>query len=180
MKTHRVLLAAVLFATVIVGPSRLPGCGPFFPEAIFTPRVHPAQPLDEYLRGSLGVLQPTYARKYLFAAYRTLTNRPLSTAEREAIRAGPAPGLDPSARLSQVIESYPGVTAWQDARGRVSGAGEAPDIEVFRKLPGDDWQRFPNCLDNAFQTSANTLAERIRAFGAGHAGVNRGLTTTTY
>ncbi|MBP1598632.1 MAG: hypothetical protein H6Q05_4009 [Acidobacteria bacterium] len=69
------------------------------------------------------------------------------------------------------MEFYPGVTAWQEARGKVPGAGEAPGIEVYRKVPGYDWQRFPNCLDNAFQSAADTLDERIQTFGAGHAGI---------
>src|SRR5260370_9129921 len=83
----RALLAIALIAsTVLLVPQRTQACGPFFTDAMFVYTKHPDFPLERFAEGNLGVLQPSYARSYLFVAYRNLINTPLNAAEVESIR----------------------------------------------------------------------------------------------
>jgi hypothetical protein len=50
--------------------STVHGCGPFFDVAYFSYSLHPDLPLEPYAAGTLGVLQPAYARSYLYVAFR--------------------------------------------------------------------------------------------------------------
>ena len=57
-RTCALLLAAALLG--LAGPAFL--CGPFFPQAVFTFTRHPDLPLENSLRGQLGIVLPTYSR----------------------------------------------------------------------------------------------------------------------
>ncbi|MDQ3829054.1 MAG: hypothetical protein M3361_07045, partial [Candidatus Tectomicrobia bacterium] len=65
--TRRWALALGIVVGLVCGPPAF-GCGPFFEQAIFTYSLHPDLPLASFAQGHLGVLQPTYARSYLYAA----------------------------------------------------------------------------------------------------------------
>src|SRR5437660_5063020 len=56
-------------------------CGPFMLDAVFTFTAHPEFPLEKFARGELGIIQPTYARSYLFVAYRYLNGTGFSSQE---------------------------------------------------------------------------------------------------
>ncbi|HET8773800.1 MAG TPA: hypothetical protein VFP80_08420, partial [Thermoanaerobaculia bacterium] len=45
--------------------------------------ARPDFPIDKYVEGHLGILQPTYARSHLVVAYRYLSGNPPSDTERE-------------------------------------------------------------------------------------------------
>src|SRR5260370_18110037 len=82
----RALIALALIAsTSLLLPQRSQACGPFFTDAIFVYTKHPDFPLERFARGQLGVLRPTYARSYLFAAYRNLPNAPFTDTEPPAL-----------------------------------------------------------------------------------------------
>src|SRR6266850_1510119 len=69
--SNKAILALALLASVSVFlPYRTRACGPFFTDAIFVYTKHPDFPLENFAAGKLGVLQTTYARSYLVAAYR--------------------------------------------------------------------------------------------------------------
>jgi hypothetical protein len=70
-KTLKWMLAVGIVAGLL-GNRPVYGCGPFVERAIFTYTVHPDLPLTGYAQGQLGILQPTYARSYLYVAYRYL------------------------------------------------------------------------------------------------------------
>jgi hypothetical protein len=153
------LLVALL---LLAAPRRLDACGPFFIEAVFTFNVHPDVPLDRFARGEIGVLQPTYARSYLVAAYRHLAGTGLNAEEQKII-------LDFwKERLDYAWES-PGadaLAAWTAARERVMGS-PSPEIEVYRTREApDDREQYLNCQPDAFQTAAATLEERVKKYGA--------------
>jgi hypothetical protein len=52
---------AIAIAAIIFNSSDLSGCGPDFPDAVFTEK--PIPPLPDYFQGHPGVLQPTYWHK---------------------------------------------------------------------------------------------------------------------
>ncbi len=54
-------LPLCVLALAILVPPNIFSCGPYFTEAVFVPKTHPA-PVKDYLAGDLGVVQPTYYR----------------------------------------------------------------------------------------------------------------------
>lgn len=158
MKPKQVAAVGLVVAGIFLMPSHLPSCGPFFPEAIFTHREYPGPQAERYLAGQLGVLQPTYQRRYLFVAYRYLSGKPLARQEQQALQ---APAQQPAS----------GPAEWQAARSKIPGAGPGPPPNVFRRIPGSQWESYLNCPDDAFRTAARTLQQGLEAFGAAHPGL---------
>jgi hypothetical protein len=145
------------------------GCGPFFEQAIFTYTLHPDFPLARFAAGQLGVLQPTYARSYLFAAYRHLSGIGLHEEEQKALLALWDERLHPQADLWQPNPDA-AVKAWREARAQVVTGTPAPAINVLKALESRNgqvyFQLYVNCPADAFLTAARTLAARVTAFGA--------------
>lgn len=112
MKTVKYLfIAAALWFACGDGRSAL-GCGPYYPEVVFTHIMRPDFPLEDFAGGNLGVLQPTYARSYLYAAYRLLTGKPLTSEEAKGI-------IDLWSRRSGYLAKTPGedpIQVWTRAR----------------------------------------------------------------
>jgi hypothetical protein len=144
-------------------PQLVLACGPFSMEAVFVFTVHPAYPFEHYARGEIGIAQPSYARSYLYVAYRYLNNVPFTTAEQKAVvelwkeRLG--------------IEGERGedssVQSWLDARQRIPGLPEPPKIDVFRhREKPNEYDTFLNCTKDAFATAVATLNERLKTVGA--------------
>jgi hypothetical protein len=137
-------------------------CGPFARDAIFTYVKHPDFPLEGFARGRLGVLRPEYARSYLYVAYRYMNGMAFSAEEQAALaslwKERFAYGWEDS------VED--GKTNWLAARKRVKGAGAEPGIESFRPTGKEQYDSFLNCPNDAFESAARTLEERVRQFGA--------------
>src|SRR5690606_29993181 len=73
-------LALVMLAAV---PAIYGGSHRYDPTAIFTFERHPDLPLRDYAAGRLGIVQPTYARSYLYVAYRWLNGAGMTPEEVE-------------------------------------------------------------------------------------------------
>lgn len=157
------LLVAVLLITHPVL-----ACGPEDPTAATFLTKRPDAPIDNYLAGRLGVIQPTYARSHLVVAYRWLSGNPprgaMLVGMRELIRhrlretpAGPAEEVWPKER-------------WQKVRGTI-----APELRIDEYRPGYYLSWWINCNDDAFDVAATTLEARIKTFGADHRGVKSWL-----
>jgi hypothetical protein len=84
MKRRRSLLA-VLLATMLLNCPAALACGPFTLEAVFVHTVHPTFPLERFAGGRIGVVQPSYARSYLYVTYRYLSGLSFSPAEQTAL-----------------------------------------------------------------------------------------------
>jgi hypothetical protein len=145
-------------------PSRTSACGPFFTDALFVFTKHPDFPLEQFAGGKLGIVQPSWARSYLVAAYRALSPNPLS--EREA--------KDMTslwkARLGLADDSGGSETmpkSWPDTRKKVPGAPEIAEVQVYRNREKPrEYEEFLNCQHEAFETATATLDERIKIYGA--------------
>src|SRR5262245_1700321 len=116
-----ILLLCVLFQSATFA------CGPFTMEAVFVYTVHPAYPLDHFARGEIGIIQPSYARSYLYVAYRYLNSTPLSPQEQKAV----AELWNERLNNSNAVNEESMVKTWLDARQKVPGLPEAK-IDVFR------------------------------------------------
>ncbi|HEX5702218.1 MAG TPA: hypothetical protein VFX97_03265 [Pyrinomonadaceae bacterium] len=166
-----VLLLLCFFMTLAPQPAQ--ACGPFFTDAIFVFQKHPDHPLEKFARGNVGVLQPTYARSYLVAAYRNLIGETLSDAEVKGLT-----GLwDDRLNNSWDETSEDWLKKWKDARAKVPGVGAPPDIDVYRyREKPQDYEAFLNCQADAFQNAVATLDERTKSWGADSAAMRDWIT----
>lgn len=161
---RRSLLAGVLSAVVAAGvaaPAR--ACGPYLPEALFTYELHPDLPLADFAAGKLGIIQPTYARSYLYVAYQQMNGGAFDADARRALAAlwDERLGRAPASEVPTAVE------VWQKARAAVVGEGDPPPIDTTREIQGEVYQVYPNCLDDAFVTAARTLEARAARAGRG-------------
>ena len=139
------------------------GCGPFALEAIFVHTTHPGYPLEKFAEGQIGVVQPTYARSYLFVAYRYLSGSHFGESEQKAL----------SEFWKERLEYNwnPGedewTKAWSSARETVPNLAAAPKIDVYRsREKPNEYETFLNCQKDSFDTAISTLKSRVSKYGA--------------
>src|SRR6185503_12622008 len=160
---HRIVIAILIASLLFIlwPASRTEACGPFFSSAIFVYSKHPDFPLDRFARGELGVLETSYARSYLVAAYRNLINEKFSDEEIAALK-----GLWEERLGITYASDDDGVAQWKEARAKV--AGPSPNLEISpyrnREKP-HEYETFLNCQADAFANAQATLKERIKRFG---------------
>ena len=166
MKKYRGVVFCFLFAISI--RSAL-ACGPFFltPIFVFDSRLENA---EDFARGNIGIIQPTYYRSVLLVAYRTLNRLPFSAYEqKELLR-------DWQAEYEYVDNNEPtrtaAITHWLAARKMVLATGTAPEISTDRSL-NNGYNVFLNCTASAFDNATKTLAARITEHGLTDKNVNQ-------
>jgi len=110
MRSHAVITVVLtLFLTLrLLITNSAFACGPFVLETVFVHTVHPDFPLAHFASGRLGMVQPTYARSYLYVAYRYLEGAPFTPDEQKALtelwkdrlETGWSPGVQPNCSRS--------------------------------------------------------------------------------
>ncbi|MCP5113197.1 MAG: hypothetical protein GY953_20390, partial [bacterium] len=78
-----------------VSPTHLPSCGSFPAETIYTYRVYPRFQMDRYIDGDMGVVFPTFWRRFLLVAYRHFSENPLTETEQRAFMGERATAVNP-------------------------------------------------------------------------------------
>src|SRR6266850_5851791 len=121
------VIAIALAVGLFAAPTSF-ACGPFQLEAIFTFTVHPEFPLERFAGGEIGVVQPSYARSYLFVAYRELIGIGFNPQEQKVLAAFWKDRMD----FRWALGDEEWIKEWLAARQKVSGLGEPPKIEVYR------------------------------------------------
>ena len=125
----RGLVAVVIACSLLMlVPRQTQACGPFFTDAIFVFERHPEFPLERFARGEIGVLQPSWARSYLVAAYRNLSGQPLSDPEVNGLKAL----WEERINLGNDYSSDDWVKKWKDARAKVPGLPAPAEINAYR------------------------------------------------
>ncbi len=158
----RRLIAFSLAIILLSGTSAL-ACGPFTLEAIFVHTVHPTYPLAQFAAGKIGVVQPSYARSYLYTAYRYLSGRSFSPSEQKAMVELWKERLDFSSDNNPEDWSK----GWLEARKKVAGVQDRGTIDVYRSRDKpNEYESYVNCNKDSFDTAAATLNERIAKYGA--------------
>ncbi|HEY0007003.1 MAG TPA: hypothetical protein VGB17_19640 [Pyrinomonadaceae bacterium] len=167
MKTSKALLAFALVCSLWSSQAAY-ACGPFSFDTVFTFTTHPEFPLEKFAAGRVGILQPTYARSYLFAAYRNLNGAGFSPQEQQALVNLWHERLD--YKWEEPGESW--FEAWFAARKKVvdQPTGSAIDVYRHREKP-NEYETYLNCQKDAFQTAASTLESRIKQFGPDHSDI---------
>ncbi len=154
------------------------GCGPFFPYPAFTFRNRPDPPFEEFARGRLGIIQPTYSPLYLYVAYRDLAGVGFNASETKTLFPNPTeiPPVQQARSQEWLSAGEPWVLEWFDARKLVPGVDQPPKMRVYKWLTmsqGNNqyYVQFLNCTEDAFRTAAATLRRRVEKFGASSAEV---------
>ncbi len=162
MKRLRRILLAMMLVAVMAHPGL--GCSHEGSSAVFTQRYGPDQPYSAYAHGRLGVIGRTYRIRNMVVAYNTLSGRGLTPAEQKAaekvdryydpegyVKPGEQSPADDSSQSGQ------GEVAWSSLAGAIAG--------VERKVPGENYDSFTNCLDDAFARAAARLNELRSKYG---------------
>ncbi len=183
-----VLLACVvLLLPHLLLPRRAEACGPDFLNALFVSEPRPEFPLDDFARGRIGVLQSTYARSYLVAAYRVLEgiapdtktqaalfalwsdrlglkDTPWDAEYRERQKKRPKQETNEDDQLSDRTV----ISAWRDARARAlpGGASEKTELASLYARNKNGYNYYLNCATDGIRTATRTLDERVRHYGA--------------
>jgi hypothetical protein len=144
---------AVLAVVLVLTGSSPPAlaCGPYFEEAVFTRAERPDSEAD-YVAGRLGVVLPGYRTRYLFVAYRYWIGKPLAGEEQKALQQRPgSPGEGSTGEAN---------AAWIEASRAITGSSLAR-IDPTRRVPGQEFEFYGNCPDDAFRSAAATLERRV-------------------
>lgn len=162
MRKYLRSLVVVLLAVLLFNSTSTLACGPFLIEAVFVHTVHPSFPMDRFAAGRVGVLQPSYARSYLYVGYRYLAGSAFSRAEQHALTEFWSERLNYS--WSAGDEDW--TKAWLEARHKVVTQDPAP-ISVYRsREKPNEYESYLNCQKDAFETAIATLNERVAKLGA--------------
>jgi hypothetical protein len=170
---NRTVIAVVLISSLaFLLPQRSAACGPFFTNSIFVYTKHPDFPLERFAAGQIGVLQDSYARSYLVAAYRNLIGEKLTEQEIAGIK-----GLwDERLNYGGAVDDTDWIKKWNDARAKVPGVSAPVQISAFRsREKPHEYETYVNCQEDAFATAETTLNDRIKRFGADSANVREWL-----
>ena len=157
----RLLVSGVALLTVVASRSFASGGGEMLIDTA-TPHIQPERgAVGGYLDGRLGVLWPSYDRRYLLIAYRVASGlRAVSDADRAALTAPPdATYRPPAVRIDEAIGR------WLAAR-RDAGAANATYVPVAGWREDSSYAYTNNCDPHAFETAAQTLAARRESHAA--------------
>jgi tetratricopeptide (TPR) repeat protein len=138
-------------------------CGSPYYYADFAYELYPDYPLDGFAGGNLGVLNPRFARSYLYVAYRYLSGKSFDASERKALLRLWDERLNYQAKHDSQEDA---VKFWMEARKAVPGSRPVSDYLSFAYAPGHEFDSFVNITPDAFHVAAETLGERIKTFGA--------------
>ena len=159
---YRTILAlTLLFAVLVQSPATF-ACGPFTLGSIFTFKFHPEYPLEKFAQGDLGIVQSSYARSYLYVAYRYFSGGTFGRGEQQALVDLWKDRLE--YRREPADQDW--IKEWQTARQRVV-TGKGAEIDVYRnREKPKEFESYLNCQQDAFQTAAATLEARVKKLGA--------------
>jgi hypothetical protein len=163
-KSTRWLALAVLVCVLMLRNDS-DECG-LLPSAIFRYSLHPDFPFAEFAKGRIGIVSPTFARSYLFVAYRVLAGVPFDAAEVDGLVSFWKRRMPGAPREEKPQHGV--VEEWLDARGSIPGTIARPVIGQWRdwNKPSSFYVSYLNCSDDAFRVAAKTVKDRVAKWGA--------------
>jgi hypothetical protein len=147
-------VAAAVVVAACTGVLIVWACGPFFTDYDTVVMSAPAD-RRSFDAGSLGVVKPMFARRYLIQAYRTLNGAPHVSLE--AVQ--PPPAADPDEAVQRWLDARDGVVSTWQPPGTAR-----PAINPTRWL--ETFETFDNCLVDSFDRAVLTLGDRVQRYGA--------------
>ncbi|HUE80739.1 MAG TPA: hypothetical protein VMM84_01415 [Pyrinomonadaceae bacterium] len=156
---NRALLSMFLITVLLAWAPLVSACGPFTLQAVFAFTVHPGFPLERYAAGEIGVVQPTFARSYLYVAYRHLSGAGFDKPQERALLELWQERLN----FRWDPKDEDAIAKWNAARSMVAREVKGPEIEVYRhRDKPNEYQTYLNCPNDAFLTAAATLNDRSK------------------
>src|SRR5499427_4601143 len=159
VRIHAGAIALVLLfslATQLGPPAK--ACGPLSIDPVFVFHHSPDLPFEQYTKGKIGIVQPTFGRKTLVIAYHYLNGGFYSDFEQQAL-VDALRGNPPEENGLAALKN------WIAVRRELLKENESlPEIYVERRHEGYDY--FPNCARNAFDVATVTLRDRVNSYGA--------------
>ncbi|HEX4773861.1 MAG TPA: hypothetical protein VH351_23710 [Bryobacteraceae bacterium] len=125
-----------------------PDVGPFF-----TPLARP-EDQAAFNKGRLGLLTPALTKENELIAFRLLNGLAVP------------PDIDKPKATEATPAEPGGPSAWLAERKTISTPPAPAYISAYRSDSTPQFVYYLNCLDNAFETAARTLADRRRTYGA--------------
>jgi len=180
--SHSVLTAMLVAALILPPVPVADACGPWLSQTVFTDMKSPDFDYGEFLRGRLGIVQPSYYDMFLFAAYRNLSGAVFTKDELNALN--PAMNTNPTAatsereRLAADPNQPAEVTLWHKAVADTNwDRKDYPDAHgVIRSESRDgNYIEYYNCLPDAFKTARERLDQHRKQFGPDNAAVQSWL-----
>ncbi|MBF0120304.1 MAG: hypothetical protein HQK79_15820 [Desulfobacterales bacterium] len=184
MKYYNKILITVIVSLFILNISHtLMACSPAPPEPSFTYSLHPDFPLEEFAKGNLGIIKPTYAKSYLYVAYRYMMGIPFNEEEQKSIqslwidRTLPLLGMSYGDDIESIIvgekvkekiglKKEDPKEIWYAARKNIIKNEDNFYIDTMKEIQGDEnYNWYENCLGDSFLTAAKTLNSLIEKFG---------------
>ena len=165
----RFVLFTMIFAVVsAAGWWLAKACGPFSDVAVFSYKRHPDFPRTEFIKGRLGVLQPSFARSYLMIAYRYLNGIGMSDGEAEQARDY---YKDRGTNYwDNTGEDWP--ARWRAVRSKITvPIPPATSLITNGQMAYDpETHTFTtNCFEDAFRVALHTLEARRSRYGVSSA-----------
>jgi len=154
----RIFLIALFLSLALPAGNRFT-----LPYGVFSYDSHPDRSLEDYAAGDLGIVLPTYARSYLYVAYRYLEGTPFTSEEQAAL-------VDTwKVRLGQLRRAAPNShAAWSDLRFSLDIPYPEPSDYAAARPPHRDTrdfiQWFP-CTPDSSGRAVNRLLQLRERFG---------------
>ncbi len=164
-----VMIAAL---SLCLSPFRAYACGPFFDETVFSYQFHPDIPLKFFADGKLGVLEPSFARSYLLAAYRELSGKALTAPEQTSIVKVWETRMTNGDAF--VGDAGSAVDKWLAERNKIPGLKKMDRLSTDRSpsmSEEDSTVTYLNCPEDAFKSATTALKEKVTKYGAGSGAV---------
>jgi len=153
------LLCVVFFAVgvALLSPPALASGGGEVSAPEFNSPWGPVRPISDLATGSLGVVESSWWRKPLLLAWYRFNGQPI-----------PAQALDAfEYRAPSDTISAGHMLLWLTEAKAVGGVATPENVAADTpSVTGNQWDRFENCPNAAWEQARRTLAERSRAWGA--------------
>lgn len=166
MKSFSRFIVTFLLIAVLLS-NALP-CGPGYVSPLFDTTSAPESPYTDFAAGRLGIVKSSFPRSVLYATYRHVGGNGMNASEQqEIIKVWKAQINNRDFPDDTVDEA---VKKWVNQRKKVEMKEEKPP-EIYTERAYGGYDFFPNCTKNAFETAAETLADRITSHGQSDASV---------
>ena len=146
---------------MLVMPSAIYSCGPFFEETVF---AFDTQPENEnaFAAGKLGIVRPGFRHAYLVVAYRYLLGRGLNPEQQQAAMDEWSGNIVPG-----YVDQQDVVRSWGQLRGTIAKPSPGPVTSAYAPVSsGQPYEQFLNCPVEAFKNAVAILQDRIAKFGS--------------
>jgi hypothetical protein len=155
--SHILSVSVLTCALYAISSPPVLACGPSFVLPVFAMAVRPEQ-FENYAKGNIGIIHPTFNRSALFVAYRQFNKLPFSEKEQSDLVRNWQAEYENQDVNEKTKDSA--INNWIAARKKVSLDGAEPKIYADRTNP-DSYSSFYNCTAGAFDNAVKTLDARL-------------------